>query len=87
MPPRPSCRSPNGWRRIPTMSMRGSSLLMPTLRWATSMITLRGIGTVADGGPLELGALVRGDYVPPEGWRMFGGCPTGRTPISAWSPA
>ena len=35
--------------------------------------TLRGIGTVADGGPLRVGALIRGDYVPAERWRLFAG--------------
>ncbi|MGN6497758.1 MAG: YaiO family outer membrane beta-barrel protein [Tsuneonella sp.] len=40
-------------------------------------ITLRGIGTVADGGPLQLGALVRGDYVPAERWRLFAGVSNG----------
>lgn len=36
-------------------------------------ITLRGIGTIADGGPLQVGALLRGDLAPAEGWRVFAG--------------
>lgn len=40
-------------------------------------VTLRGIGTVADGGRLQVGALVRGDYVPDEGWRLFVGAANG----------
>lgn len=40
-------------------------------------ITLRGIGTVADGGPLQVGGLVRGDYVPAERWRLFAGISNG----------
>ncbi|QDM40606.1 YaiO family outer membrane beta-barrel protein [Altererythrobacter sp. TH136] len=40
-------------------------------------LTLRGIGTVADGGPLEVGALARGDFVPASGWRVFAGASNG----------
>jgi hypothetical protein len=40
-------------------------------------VTLRGIVTVADGGRLQIGALVRGDYVPEEGWRLFVGSANG----------
>lgn len=40
-------------------------------------ITLRGIATVADGGPLEVGGLVRADYAPRENWRLFAGIANG----------
>jgi hypothetical protein len=40
-------------------------------------VTLRGIGVVADGGPLEVGGLLRGDYVPAPEWRVFGGVSNG----------
>lgn len=40
-------------------------------------ITLRGIGTIADGGPLQAGALARGDYAPKDGWRLFAGVANG----------
>jgi YaiO family outer membrane protein len=40
-------------------------------------ITLRGIGTVADGGSLQVGGLVRGDYVPADRWRLFAGASNG----------
>ncbi len=40
-------------------------------------ITLRGIGTAAYGGPLEVGGLLRGDYVPAAHWRVFGGASNG----------
>ncbi len=39
--------------------------------------TLRGIGTIADGGRLEVGGLLRGDFMPAEGWRVFAGAATG----------
>lgn len=40
-------------------------------------ITLRGIGTIADGGALQAGALLRGDYAPADGWRLFAGAANG----------
>lgn len=40
-------------------------------------ITLRGIGTIADGGALQAGGLVRGDYAPADGWRVFAGVANG----------
>lgn len=40
-------------------------------------ITLRGIGTIADGGNLEVGALVRADYQPAPAWRVFAGASNG----------
>ncbi|GGD84742.1 hypothetical protein GCM10011515_00570 [Tsuneonella deserti] len=40
-------------------------------------ITLRGIGTIADGGPLQVGGLLRGDYVPADRWRLFVGAANG----------
>lgn len=40
-------------------------------------ITLRGIGTIADGGPLQVGGLLRGDLIPAEGWQLFAGISNG----------
>lgn len=40
-------------------------------------LTVRGIGVVAEGGPLEVGALLRADYQPTAGWRVFGGAANG----------
>lgn len=40
-------------------------------------LTLRGIGVIADSGPLELGALLRSDFQPNAGWRVFGGASIG----------
>lgn len=40
-------------------------------------LTLRGIGVVAEGSRLEMGALVRADYQPNDRWRMFGGVANG----------
>ena len=51
--------------------------LVQYLAGGKGWITLRGIGTVADGGPLEVGGLLRGDYVPAAGWRVFGGVSNG----------
>jgi YaiO family outer membrane protein len=40
-------------------------------------VTLRGIGVVSDSGPLEVGGLLRVDYVPAPEWRVFGGVSNG----------
>lgn len=40
-------------------------------------VTIRGIGTIADGGPLQVGGLLRGDFVPREGWKLFAGAANG----------
>lgn len=40
-------------------------------------VTLRAIGTIADGGPLRVGGSLRGDYMPAERWRVFGGVSNG----------
>lgn len=40
-------------------------------------LTLRGIGTVAGDGPLEIGAIVRFDHAPRDRWRLFAGAATG----------
>ncbi|MXO75760.1 YaiO family outer membrane beta-barrel protein [Altererythrobacter aerius] len=47
------------------------------LRGGNAWITLRGIASLVDGGPVEVGGLVRGDYVPKENWRLFGGVANG----------
>jgi YaiO family outer membrane protein len=40
-------------------------------------ITFRGIATVANDGPLEIGGLIRADYAPKGNWRLFGGAANG----------
>jgi YaiO family outer membrane protein len=47
------------------------------LRGGDAWITLRGIASLVDGGPVEVGGLVRVDYVPKENWRLFGGVASG----------
>ena len=51
--------------------------LVKYLAGGTAWITLRGIGTVADGGPLQVGGLLRGDFVPADRWRLFAGAANG----------
>jgi YaiO family outer membrane protein len=40
-------------------------------------VAVRGIATVADGGPLEVGGLIRADYAPKDDWRVFAGFSNG----------
>jgi len=47
--------------------------LVQYLSQGRAWITLRGIGVVADGGVLQVGGLLRGDYAPADGWRVFAG--------------
>lgn len=51
--------------------------LVQYLASGKAWITLRGIGTIADGGPVQVGGVVRGDYVPADRWRLFVGAANG----------
>lgn len=66
------------WQRFPVQDVVtfGPGVIQ-YLPEGKAWLTLRGIGVVADGGPLELGALLRADYQPKDGWRVFGGAATG----------
>lgn len=66
------------WQRFPlqdvvTVSPSVTQYLADGKAW----LTLRGIGVVADCGPLEVGVLLRADYQPEDDWRLFGGAANG----------
>lgn len=66
------------WQRFPLQTVVSINPgVVQYLGNGEAWITLRGIGTIANGGPLEVGALVRGDHVPADGWRVFGGVSNG----------
>jgi YaiO family outer membrane protein len=47
------------------------------LAGGNAWVTVRGIATMADGGPVEVGGLLRADFVPESNWRLFGGISNG----------
>ena len=66
------------WHRFPLQKVITINPgVVQYLAGGSAWITLRGIGTIADGGPLEVGALARADYVPAKNWRVFGGASNG----------
>lgn len=66
------------WQRFPVQDVVTISPgVVQYLAGGKAWLTLRGIGVVADSGPLEVGALVRADYQPNDGWRLFGGAANG----------
>jgi YaiO family outer membrane protein len=67
-----------GYQRFPLQDVvTVNPGLVQYLDGGQAWITLRGIGTVAGGGPLEIGGLLRGDYIPAASWRVFGGVSNG----------
>ena len=68
----------SAWQRFPAQAVVTlNPAIVQYFAQGRGWVTVRGIGTVADGGALEVGALLRGDYVPREGWRVFGGASNG----------
>ena len=66
------------WQRFPVQDVVTISPgVVQYLYDGKAWLTVRGIGVVADGGPLEVGGLVRADYQPNDGWRVFGGAANG----------
>lgn len=66
------------WQRFPLQDVATISPgVIQYLADGKAWLTVRGIGVVADGGPLEVGGLVRADYQPNSGWRVFGGAANG----------
>jgi YaiO family outer membrane protein len=66
------------WQRFPAQDVVTISPgIVQYMADGKAWLTVRGIGLIADGAPFEVGALLRADYQPNAGWRVFGGAANG----------
>lgn len=66
------------WQQFPAQDVVTlNPAITQYLAGGRAAVTVRGIGTIADGGPLQVGALVRGDWLPRDGQRIFLGAANG----------